>query len=209
MIPDKLYDIIHSEDVDGDYLLLINSYLKNEFDSEIELEVRGGLEQLQVQKWKVYFKEFRFQKISLKWGEEIELFHEHFLIDYFLSPKAELHIETPPKSPSEAFIALKNSLELEQNHAFTVEDFLPFGATLSSVLEKNEGLIAKGPKSVLEVFEQVINQTGGSVIYKKEKAPLRYRGNTWLSENAQLKCLQIGDSYFVAEQIEFEELTLS
>ncbi|OME77182.1 hypothetical protein BK120_27015 [Paenibacillus sp. FSL A5-0031] len=146
-----------------------------------------------VQKWEVEFKQVRDYKITLDFFEDIEIETNHPLLLDYLEPTHELYFKG---KSNEVFKVIG---ELLTEHQKATDKWIEFQHFLIGDLEwllmQGQGLLAKGPKSIITVYEKVLknNRLNTSVL----KFDLK------LEESI---VTILGKSFIICREVEFKRI---
>jgi len=146
-----------------------------------------------VQKWEVEFKQVRDYRMTLDFFEDIELKTNHPLLLEYLEPKHELYF----KGKTNDVFKIIGELLIEHQRLtdkwIDVQQY--FNGDLESILNYDQGLLAKGPESIINTYKNILknNQLNFSVL----KSDLKL-------EKAIVTIL--GRSYIICNEVEFKRI---
>ena len=197
IIPKDLRDSLESEEFEemgGG--LLIDSIVFNGDDIEILFTIKYSSDTVSEQRWKILVKNSATEIVTRNWAEYLEIFDDHFLLYEFHDNYVEIYFNNKASDP---FKLLGDLVEL---HKFNFGDMLPFGFGLNTptgwhdLCSTKNGLFARGPKRIIELYEKCLNKNGISTSLINEIH----------LDKKRRKLLLFGDSYFVGETFSFERL---
>lgn len=146
-----------------------------------------------VQKWEVEYKQVRDYKITLDFFEDIALETKHPLLLEYLEPTHELYFKGESKN------VFKIIGELLVQHQKATDKWIDFqhyfNGDLEWLLKQDQGLLAKGPESIITIYKKVleVNQLNPSVI----KFDLK------LEESI---ATIMGKSFIICKEVEFNRI---
>lgn len=97
-------------------------------------------------------------------------------------------------------------------HRMVVTDWIPFErfmnsyANLPEILSGGDGLLADGPKFLIEAYANVLVSENLNPSALTPQPAKWWDGRQWAENPAQLVALVLGDSFFVARTLEEENL---
>ncbi|MCQ4088445.1 hypothetical protein [Saccharibacillus sp. JS10] len=146
-----------------------------------------------IQKWEVEYKQVRDYKITLDFFNDIELETNHPLLLEYLEPTQELYFKGESKN------VFKIIGELLIQHQKIMDNWIDFqhyfNGDLEWLLKQSQGLLAKGPESIITTYKKVleINQLHPSVI----KFDLKLKKSL---------VAIMGKSFIICEEVEFNRI---
>lgn len=162
------------------------------------LEARPGGDALH-QHWEIECRGVRSSRLQRDLEGQIELLDEHPL----LLPHREVHEQLFISSAPSNANAVAGDLWLAHRAAtadwFAPESFFNPNVSLVILLEAGSGLLAEGPRSILEAYEEVLSFHGVRCNRIGGHDPVRWKNGSWMPESEALRVLVIGNSFVVAE----------
>ncbi len=207
ILPTELEEAFSSVEFENEGGLKICSikYLDNEllFNFSFYLEEQ---EQLIKQYWQLEVKGYRDSKIDLdNFGDFITFYTEHNLLAEFKDIKTELYFKKKGENPERL---LSNIYEL---HTVVFDNLIPIKKYLHDrqllmLCKSNNGLFAKGPKSILNFYFDNLQKAGKEPYFLGETKPEYWDGEKWVVDNDDLKLALIGGTYFIGQDFNFRKL---
>jgi hypothetical protein len=207
ILPTELEEAFSSVEFENEGGLEICSieYLDNEllFNFSFYLEKQ---EQLTKQFWQLQVKGYIDSKIDLdNLGDFITFYTEHNLLAEFKDIETELYFKKKGENPEKL---LANIYEL---HTIVFDNLIPIekylqGRQLLMLCKSDNGLFAKGPKSILKFYYDNLQKAGKEPYFLGETKPEYWNGEKWVVDNDDLKLALIGGTYFIGQDFNFRKL---
>ena len=159
------------------------------------------------QKWRLHCRDVRRSRIVN--DQEIDAFSietEHPLLLPHLEAYVELYFSSRPSDPDATVGRL-----IEAHHAVVEEwfDCLHFfnlgpERSLRAMLDGGFGMIAAGPRSLMERYAEVLHASGATVSSPPSRRPVWWDGTRWVEEVRPLFVVIMGASHVVAPVVTAE-----
>jgi hypothetical protein len=173
---------------------------------ELLLDVRTGDDEVPRQGWRVVCADYRASRLTVEWVQTAELVAEHPLLLAYTQPYVQL-----------AFVGRANDARLvvadlwEAHRSVTdlwhpFEAFFNMGLPLAELLASSSGILAEGPRPLLERYASVLHAHGMTPSLFGERSPKRWLDGAWQAEPSDLRALILGDSYVVGAGFEVERV---
>jgi hypothetical protein len=135
-------------------------------------------------------------------------FHEgdHIALRLLSEETADLYFNGTAKDPYSILG------RLYEEHRNVCDDWKPFDAYInrhwpsSELLAGGYGLLASGPKFLLECYSVILLKAGLNPRIANCMPAKYWNGSNWIDQSAPLKLLQFGESYVIAETFEAEKV---
>lgn len=178
-----------------------------EDDLKLEFVINTGVSK-ELQLWEAQISGVRDELIKSDWVDELILTDEHPLLWQFNNIQTELYFSKPTQKPFELLNSIFEAHLTITKGWFDIRKFINGGSDLSLIglCKSSNALFAKGPKRILEVYAQVLNEYEMKPNLFGDMAPKRWTGDQWIEESEGLRILLIGKSYVIAEQFDFERV---
>lgn len=127
-----------------------------EFDEDLIVEFNVFLyfTETVVQKWEVEFKQVKDYKMTLDFFEDIVHETSHPLLLEYLEPTHELYFNS---KSNDVYMIIGELLIKHQKATNNWIDFQQyFNGDLEWLLAQEQGLLAKGPESIINIYKEVL-----------------------------------------------------
>ena len=164
------------------------------------------LDERKKQFWQLQVEGYRDSKIDLdNFGDFITFYTEHNLLAEFKDIETELYFRKKAENPERL---LTNIYEL---HNIVFDNLIPIqkylhGRKLLMLCKSDNGLFAKGPKSILKFYFDNLQKAGKEPYFFGETKPKYWDGEKWILDNDDLKLALIGGTYFIGKDFNFKKL---
>lgn len=161
------------------------------------LNVQIGDDAERRQAWLVRCADTRAARVIGDWAAGVTLAADHPLLLPYTQPQAELAFRGHPTDPR-AVVG-----ELWEAHCAVTDTWYPFewffnrGLPLAELLGTGGGVLAEGPRPVLDRYGAALASHGIEWSVLAERPPLRWLDGAWRPEPRGLHALVIGESYVV------------
>lgn len=199
MLPPELLSLLEEYDEDNYDIFIAKAEISdNTRDLKIEVHIDA------VQAWEITIGDKSDHQISLGFADFIELKDDHPLLWKYSSRQGELYFSGETPDPEKVF------MKLFELHFSLFEGYIPIDSFLNTrtffpnIFGRTSGLMAKGPKRILEQISDILVLHGfktsiiGRDCYWKEGKPV--------ANPIDDKVLFIGSSYIVGRAFEFKRL---
>lgn len=194
ILPKELLQIIENDELEWDGGALITSIDYFEDHVKIELSILLDRSDEKQQFWEIQLEGLKSEKILREWSEDIGVFDQHFLIDEQIDKSVELYIKSKANDSNKLLSDLYFHFKNEYDDLISFDKYIN-----TSLIQMNFGLLARGPKFIMDQIKEILNTNGCS--------PYFYESNSIeIEEKLNLYVLFIGSSYFIAEKITFERV---
>ncbi|MDI9874058.1 hypothetical protein [Flectobacillus rivi] len=205
ILPIELEEAFSSAEFENDGGLEICSieYLENEllFNFSFYLD---ELEERQRQYWQLKVNGYIESKID-NFGNFMTFYSEHNLLAEFQDVETELYFKRKGDYPE---LLLTSIFEL---HTIVFDNLIPIEKfiqerQLFQLCKSETGLFAKGPKSILSFYFDMLQKAGKEPYYFGERKPQFWNGQKWAEYNSDLKLVLSGGTYIIGEEFNFMKL---
>ncbi|MCD9016719.1 hypothetical protein [Parachryseolinea silvisoli] len=173
MIPSEIIDFIETVEIQGDIGLYINSLRREGEELIFEVCVDTGSPSIANRSWTITTKNLRKSEINMDWGGSITLEESHCLLSEFNQLQSSLYFEGDAANPEVIFH------KLYRIHGKKYGDWIRFGCyfngglDLVKLLSSRNGLLAQGPKDILEAYARVLTTPGIITNFVLDRAPTK------------------------------------
>jgi len=208
VLPEELTKIFELYDYDDLNLCIANvDFSSNDFKVEFHMQSVGmeGLDELD-EKWTLTATGHKDSRISFDYAASIVIEDEHPLLWKYLDTQCELYFNGQYEDIPKLFVDLYDiHFEVFGHYSF-IDMYLNIKKRrLCTLMQGNNGLLARGPKKLLTKYAECLKDHGIDYSIIGERPPVYWNGTSFEPESAQLKVLFMGetDTYIVAEDFTF------
>ena len=195
-LPKELVENLNKTEYVEDGGLLIRSIRYIGDKLEVEFILSFGDYENPKQNWRLNIIGIKKEKIVINWASYPEIYSEHFLLYDFLDNYTELYFNSKASDSEKLFIDLFTKHNALFGRWIDFESYIHIPKDYSKLCSTQNGLFARGPKTILEEYEKCLISNG---------IKTRYIGEIE-SEYKTLKLLILGDRYFIGENFEFKRM---
>jgi hypothetical protein len=195
ILPEELSKTLISPQFDDEAGLLIESVIFTEEDDILTFSIRLDEDEPQ-ETWEVIISGLEEEQIIRNWSQTIEVYKEHILLLEYHDIYTELYFKGVATNSETLFIDIFQSLTQLSDNRADVAKYILSPEIIRKLGVQGYGLFARGPKTILRVYEQCLVRQGIKPIFIGEIEPS--------NENKSLKLLKLGDSYFIGKNFLFE-----
>src|SRR5512146_1372041 len=198
MIPPDIEKLLASVEFEDSGWLQIQSH--QILAGDLTRDVKLGFDDpdLPSRTWRILCKDVRTYCIRNESTDTLESVSEHPVLLPFLASHVQLSFQGHPTDP----LALIGDLYLAHQRTtqgwLALEDYLNSLLDVETLLASGNGIIAEGPKPLLEAYASVLRAHECTYSFIAERPPRRWLGGQWQDEPLALKALLCGTSYVVA-----------
>lgn len=193
-----LDEILHSAEFEDDGWITIDVAKWHGYDLTVGVEVRPG-GSLPHQHWDIACRAVRRSEIRREHEDRIELLDEHVLLLPHRQVHEQLFVSSAPSNAKAVVGDLWMTHRVVTADWFAAEAFFNAHVPLVTLLEAGNGLLAKGPRSILEAYEEVLNTHDVTFNRIGTRAPVWWKDGRWVPESEVLRVLITGNSFVIAE----------
>jgi len=156
--------------------------------------------------WRVRCAEISEYRILPGFIEWAKLTTQHLLLDLRRCPSAKLSFRGRAR-PGDVIADLWAAhRELADDWEwFSFSEYLN-GMDLRELLASGSGILAEGPRVVLDAYASVLESHGISTSIFAERAPSYFRDGAWQPERSDLQVLLLPPSYIIGAGFEAEQI---
>jgi len=195
LLPEELDKTLNSLEFDDEAGMLIESISYSEADLYLTFSIRFD-EDTARQLWRVTINGIADEFVTRDWTQSINIYNEHPLLLEYSDRYTELYFKGTTDNSEALFIEIFESLMQMADNVTDISDYLFSPERVKELSQQGYGLFARGPKTILKLYEQCLIKQGIKPIFIGEKEPSL--------ENRSLKLLKLGKSYFIAKNFVFE-----
>jgi hypothetical protein len=164
---------------------------------EVMLDVRTGDDHEPRQAWLVRCADARATRLSPGWKEVVEFFGTHPLLLPYTDRHVQLAFRGRPEEPRAVVGALWEAHLAATDGWFPFDAFFNGNLPLAELIAAGGGILAEGPRSVLEAYSAALREYGVVPSFFAERNPVRWLDGAWIPEPEDLAVLLIGESYAI------------
>jgi hypothetical protein len=195
-LPIELLSVLNSPEFDDEAGILIKSVEYIDEDLIVIFLINFG-GHMPDQTWQVNIAGVKEERIIRNWSETLVLYNQHPLLLEYIDTQTELYFKGATTEWRNLFIDIFEMVsELAEDRA----DILQYIFSPQMIKEKSQyghGLFARGPKTILKIYEQCLVKYGIYAYYLGERE--------CSEDDKELKLLQIGDSFTIGKNFTFEK----
>ena len=205
-IPEILSQIFEQYDYEDLNLCITDVALHSGiFSVTFEIQSAGiaDLEPLDSQ-WTVTATGYRDSRITFDYASNIHIQNDHPLLWKYIDTQCELYFNGQCRDIGHFFA------DIYDIHYELFKSYTPFESFLNPcpiypLLQANSGLLARGPKKLLERYAERLKVYGLGYSIIGERSPAYWNGTSFIPESKDLKVLFFSDTrtYIVAEDFLF------
>ena len=162
------------------------------------LDVQTGAETEPRQAWLIRCADARTARVNGDWAASVALTTDHPLLLPYTQPRAELAFRGHAPDPRAVVGDLWEAHRAATGAWYPFEWFFNRGLPLAELLATGGGVLAEGPRPVLDAYAAAVAAHSVESSILAERPPLRWLDGAWQPEPGRLRALVIGDSYVVA-----------
>ncbi len=200
----EILNYIDKTDIEDESFIRLAAHENNHNELNLLIEIIFNNEIWST--WKISTKSIRDYFIVNPFGTLSYYESDHILLKLKKDDNVSLYFKG---KPSNAY-ALIGKLFLA--HQELCQKWIPFDKFLNSIahihylLEGGHGLLAEGPKILLDKYAEVLVNENIEVSNLNSRPAKRWNGNNWIEEKSPLSILILGESYFIAEKFESKRI---
>lgn len=192
--PKELTNVLDSPEFDNEAGIMMESAQFTEYGVDFRFSIRFFEDPQQM--WSIRIEGVKEEKLVRDWTQSIALYSKHPLLLGHAETYTELYFKGTTSQPNGLFTELfKRIIELSEE----MEEVLPYILTpnrINEVSQQRFGLFARGPKTILKIYEQCLKEYGIHAYYISE-----YEQSI---NDRNLKLFKLGDSYIIAQSFLFK-----
>ena len=172
------------------------------------LDVRAGGSRESRRAFEVRCAEVRSSRVIGQVCEDAALYEEHPLLLPYREPQVRLSFRGRPAEPRLLVADLWNCHQALLAEWVSFMAFLSPQMPLQELLAAGSGILAEGPRSVLEAYAEILAGHGLESSLLAERPSVRWTATGWQPERADLQVFVAGESYVVGAGFDVREVTL-
>ena len=206
-LPTEILAILQEADFEsvGGVFIERLDYLEN--NALLKLRIETGTD-VSNQVWQVAVENIVSERISRSWvydnrASYIEIYTDHYLIWEFTDQHTELYVNGAAENTSEYIGA-----RFYEMHMAAFGDWLPLETYVNSgglftAMRMPHGLFARGPRKILNQYEQWLKQLGKPAYLFESDGLAAHNAR---KDNSDWQLMILGDSYFIGKRLVFTRL---
>ena len=175
---------------------------------EIILDVRTGDDNDPRQAWRVQCTDARATRLSPGWRDGVHMFRAHPLLLPYTDAQAQLAFRGRPEQPWTVVGALWDAHRGATDGWFPFDGFLNRNVALPDLFAAEGGILAEGPRSVLDAYAQALQKCGLIPSLFGEHRPTRWLDGEKIPESEDVAVMIIGKSYVVGTGFEIARVSV-
>ena len=195
---EPLDEIFGSAEFEDDGWIAIDVARWQGDDLAVGLEVRPG-GSAPHQHWEIACRGVRRSRLERQIEDRIELLDEHVLLLPHQQVHEQLFISSAPSNATAVVGDLWMAHRKVTADWLAAESLFNPHVSLVRLLEAGSGLLASGPRVILEAYEEVLNSHDIRFNRIGTRDPVWWKDGRWVPESEVLRVLVMGDSFVVAE----------
>ena len=196
--PKELNDIINSDWYQDEGCVAINKLEYVNDDINIEFSLETGEYETPNQVWRLTAKSVKSNKINLDWGNNFQIFNDHFLLWEFNDHLTRLYFSGDGNDQNKLFVDFHKMHKSLYEKYFDIDKYINSSLDLINLCNSNVGLFAAGPMKILENYYECLKRNDRNPYYESYSKP---------EIDEQVLLLILGKSYLIAKNFTFEKLT--
>lgn len=207
MIPELLEAVIEKYDSD-EIRIYIDRTDFTQIDGIVEFTlIVDEFEEQVKQEWKVRIKNPIVSVVSNEIQNRLQIFDHHPLLLEYKDQECSLYFSGKCSNPELLFV------DLYQSHFDQCANYIHFSKYINnptdfmSVLKVGYGLLAEGPKSLMQLYATQLQKHNVSYNLIGSRQPKYWDGNEYQKISPEVRLLFLGKAYFIGDQFDFEERT--
>lgn len=205
MLPEKLQEILKTHDSED----IAISFLQ--FDNEnkgpsFKIEVSGfgyNEEENYVLVWTINTIHHRSSKISFEVASSIEISNDNPLLWYYSDKQCSIYFNGCYNDTDKLFLDLYRIHNNIFKGLLNFEDTLNQPYNFDSLIQSQNGLLASGPRKLLEQYATVLDRYDISYSIIGDRVPQYWDGQKHNEEIGNAQVLFIDNSYIIADNFVF------
>jgi len=197
LLPAELNEVLNSPEFDDDAGLLVDSAKFIEESLIITFSIKYSEDQeMTNQLWNIIVGGIEEEHISTNWAQNINIYKEHVLLLAYNDIHTELYFKGTTNRSQELFIDIFKSITKLSSDSPFISKYIFSPEAIDELSQQGYGLFARGPKTILKIYEQCLIKYGIKPSLIGEMKPSK----------KSLELLILGDSYFIGENFTFEKI---
>lgn len=208
-LPDELARVLASEDfADDGGVAVAGVHWSGDTSCTLLLDVHTGQEVEPRQAWAVTCHDIRDSSVAREWAHDLSLTDEHPLLLGYQYPHATLAFRGRAAQTQSAVGALWLA------HASVTQGWIPFGrylnpwVELGDLLASGSGVLADGPRPLLERYAAALSDQQVDTTVFKERPAKRYVDQEWRAERDDIAALVVGRTYLIGADFDVKRVQL-
>jgi len=194
-LPGELDVILNSLEYEEDGGIGIRNVKLINNDLILTVHVFSGSIDLPVQIWNIQIVELEQHQITINWASDFKFYSDHFLLTGYHDDHAELYCNVKSCKVDEMFTDIYRQLIELGKSTTQIAKYVYSPQHLNILCKQGYGLFARGPKSIITIYEKALSKQGIKTNYISFK-----------SETNKSKLLILGESYFIGQDFIFKRV---
>ncbi len=155
--------------------------------------------------WEIKITNCRDHRVQTDWFERFEIYDAHPQLLQYTENATELYFSNKAIDTNKLLVELYNQHVIHCGINIPIEKFLNHN-DLYDACNADFGLFAKGPISIMDKYQQVLEANGVVCNLRGNFEPKFWDGEKDIPEITNLKLLKMGNSYVIGEDFIFKKL---
>jgi len=165
----------------------------------VRLKIGFDDETVPSQNWQVRCSQVRGYRFTEAPVSSLQLASDHPLLLPFTEPHVQLSFRGQAPVPMAAVGTLWNTHEQATEGWIQLPHFLNPNLPLLQLIASGSGILAEGPRLLLDQYAKALEPHGLEFTRVGERAPKRWEGGRWQAEPSGLEVLLFGDSFVIGQ----------
>lgn len=205
MLPEKLQHILKDHDPE-DISILILKIDNKEAELNLKIQVSGfgyNDEENYILEWTIKTIQYRSSRVCFDTASSIEISIDEPLLWYYSDKQSSIYFNGSCNDTDKLFLDLYRVHNSIFKGQLNFEDTLNQSYKFDSLLKSNNGLLASGPRKLLEEYATVLNRHNIKYSIIGDIVPQYWNGQKNNEEIGNAKVLLIDNSYIIADKFVF------
>ena len=202
---EELLELLDSDDLRSAWIANVH---RDGERLELTLSLEFEMSELPAQLWRIDCLQFRELRVVGGHCGCLDIERDHPLLWPYAGPHIQLSFRGRTGDPAPLLGELWEAHETVTGSWLELREFLNPNLTARDLLASGSGILAEGPRRLLEVYATVLARHSIDVSWVGEHAPVRWQEYQWVPELPDLKVLLLsGGSYVVAQDFAVRRLS--
>ena len=194
-LPPEIVAVLNSPEFDDEAGIVIDSAEFTDTTLLLKFSFRYYNEEFPTQQWELIVDNVEEEKIVRQWTQHIAIYKTHPLLLKYTDIQTELYIKGTNNHTQDLFIEIYQSLLNLTGNIRYLEGYVLTPNRVADLSEQGHGLFARGPKTILMVYQKCLIDYGIHAYFIADKGHI---------PNKFLKVFVLGDSYIIGNSFAFQ-----
>ncbi|MBS7565758.1 hypothetical protein KHS38_15220 [Mucilaginibacter sp. Bleaf8] len=197
-LPKELTDIMDITEFENEAGIVIDSVIFNTYELYLNFSFRY-YDETPPKKWRLTVGHAKEERIVRDWTSCIALYKQHPRLLEYTDAHTELYFNGTSTQSLNLFADIYKSLQTLTDNLDELKGYVLGPCTTEALCQQGYGLFARGPKTILMLYQQCLIKHGiHSYFVGKREA---------LAEDSTAKLFTLGDSYIIGQDFHFERIS--